>query len=147
MRKTIVTVFTIGSIAISTVTVTAAAAATDATGTSTTIIQRQLNRNERQQARLNEFAQILGITTEELQTEFKLGKQPLQIAQEHGLSKDQLKQKMDNHHQKTLRNIKQQLNNPTLTEKNNPDQIDVKLKRLAIHNNKHQGWHRRHFGF
>ncbi|GEM_PF-4829243 len=147
MRKTIVTVFTIGSIAISTVTVTAAAAATNAVETSTTIIQRQLNRTERQQARLNEFAQILGITTDELQTEFKSGKQPLQIAQEYGLSKDQLKQKMDNYHQKTLRNIKQQLGDRTPAEKLYPDRIDAKLKRLAIHNNKNQGWHRRHFGF
>lgn len=147
MRKTIITVFTIGSIAISAITVTAVSAATDLPTTSTTLIQRQLNRQDRRDARLNELAQILGITTDQLQTELKSGKQPLQIAQEHGISHEQLKQKMVNHHQKTIGQIKLQLNNHVQTGQISQAQMDAKLKLFSSHGQKHQGLHRRHFGF
>lgn len=147
MRKTIITVFTIGSIAISAITVSAVSAATDIPVTSTTIIQRQLNRQDRKNARLNEFAQILGITTNQLQTELKSGKQPLQIAHENGLSHEQLKQKMVNHHQKTLSDIKQQLTVQVQSGQITQTQMDAKLKLFSSHGQKHQGLHRRHFGF
>ncbi len=147
MRKTIITVFTIGSIAISAITVTAVSAATDATITSTTIVQRQLNRQDRKNARLNEFAQILGITTDQLQTELKSGKQPLLIAQENGFSKEQLKQKMDNYHQKNINGIKQQLATQVESGQITQAQMDAKLKLFSTHAQKHQGLHRRHFGF
>lgn len=147
MRKTIITVFTIGSIAISAVTVTAASAASDTTTTSTTIIQRQLNRQDRKNARLNEFAQILGITTDQLQTELKSGKQPIQIAQENGLTQAQLKQKMDNYHQKTLETIKQKFASQVQAGQMTQAQMDAKIKLLSTHGQKHRGLHRRHFGF
>lgn len=147
MRKTIITVFTIGSIAISAITVTAVSAATETPITSTTIVQRQLNRQDRKNARINEFAQFLGITTDQLQTELKSGKQPLQIAQENGLSQDQLKQKMVNYHQKTLNGIKQQLTTQVESGQITQAQMDSKLKLFSTHGQKHQGLHRRHFGF
>ena len=147
MRKTIITVFTIGSIAISTITVTAVSAATDIPTTSTTIIQRQLNRQDRRNARLNELAQILGITTDQLQTELKSGKQPLQIAQENGLSHEQLKQKMVNYHTRTLNNVKQQFASQVQSGQITQAQMDAKLKLFSTHGKKHQGLHRRHFGF
>lgn len=147
MRKTIITVFIIGSIAISVITVTAASAATDVMATSTTIIQRQLNRHDRHHARLTEFAQILGVTTNQLQAELKSGKHPLQIAQENGLSKNQLKQKMDNYHQKISNSLRLKMADQVQAGKMTQAQMDGKLKLVSIHSQKHQGLHRRHFGF
>ena len=147
MRKTITTAIIIGSIAISAVSVSAASAATDTTTPTFTLIQRNLNRQERSQARINEFAQLLGITPEDLQSQLKSGKQPLQIAIEHGITKDQLKQKMDNYHQRMLKNIRQQLSNQVTAGQLTKEQMDAKLKTIMSHGTKNQGWHRRHFGF
>lgn len=147
MRKTITTAFIIGSIAISAVTVSAASASNEVSLLRTTLVQRHLNRQERNQARIDEFAQILGVDSEDLQTQLKAGKQPLQIALEHGLTKDQLKQKLVNHHQRILNNIKKQLADQVADGKLTEEQMETKLKDLASHGNKHQGWHRRHFGF
>ena len=147
MRKTITTAIIIGSIAISAVSVSAASAATDTTTPTFTLIQRNLNRQERSQARINEFAQLLGITPEDLQSQLKSGKQPLQIAIEHGITKDQLKQKMDNYHQKILKDIKAQLAQQVLAGTITQQQMDTKINSLISHGTKNQGWHRRHFGF
>ena len=147
MRKTITTAIVIGSIAISAVTVSAASAATNATTSTVTLIQRNLNRQERNQARLNEFAQILGLTPDDLQSQLKSGKQPLQIAIEHGITKDQLKQKMDNYHQRMLKNIRQQLSDQVTAGQLTQEQMDAKLNTIISHGTKKQGWHRRHFGY
>ncbi len=147
MRKQIVTAITIGSIALSTVTATSALAATGSETTSTALVLQQMTREERQNARITEFAHILNISVEEIKTELKAGKKPLQIAKAHGLTEDQLKQKFADYRAAQLKVITNELAAEVASGTITQAQMDARLKAITKHAQKHQGWHRRHFGF
>jgi hypothetical protein len=68
-------------------TVTAATTTTPTPSTTTTV--------NRHQQRLDEMAQTLGITSDQLKSELQSGKQFYQIAAEHGMTYDKLKTQQD----------------------------------------------------
>ena len=148
MRKQIVTAFTIGSLALSTVTAVSAAQAAD-TGTptvTTSLAQHQISRKQRNNARINELADILGITQDQLVAELKAGKKPLQIAKAHGITEAQLKEKMAAHRAAVIENVKKELAAEVAAGTITQAQMDARIKTITAHSQKHQGWNRRHFG-